>query len=126
MRSADEICKDVVRLHGGILAAAILEKGSLRGMHTRIEWAALRLQNRPETIASPAESLMGSLGSEADYGRVHYLMSHGDKADAYMFPVWLNGRRMLLAVQVTPPYSHDELSALLRRYIGETMSPTRH
>jgi hypothetical protein len=76
-------------------------------------------------MGSQAEIILGVLKTnEETFGKVHYLMSHGDKADMFFFPVWLNGRRMSLAVQVMPPYIHEELIERLRRYIGETMAGT--
>ena len=127
MRSADEICKDAAHLFPGIVAAAILERGSLRGAHIKLEGAQARMHGMLERLAAQAEMLLATVAAEADYfGKAHYLMSHADKADVFMFPVWLNGRKMLLGIQVTPPYPHDDLVARLRQYIGETTSTRQH
>ena len=121
-RSGDEICREITQLHEGIAGSMILEKGSLRAMHVK-PGSTIPKEIRIESMASQADMLAGTVRTSAEYfGELHYLMTHSDKADLFFFPVMLNGRRMSLAVVVNKAYQHQEMSELIRRYLGEMMA----
>jgi hypothetical protein len=45
--------------------------------------------------------------------------------DLFFFPIVINGRKMVLAVRISVPYTHDEIVDKLRGYIGN-LRPKYH
>jgi hypothetical protein len=52
-------------------------------------------------------------------GKPHYLMAHNDSMDLFFFPKVINGRKMILAVRTSVPYTHEEIVNKLREYVGK-------
>src|SRR3712207_9486651 len=62
---------------------------------------------------------MSTLQANAEYlGRPHYLMAHNDNKDLFFFSIVVNGRKMILVVRVSVPYTYDEIVNKMREYVG--------
>jgi hypothetical protein len=53
------------------------------------------------------------------------LMAHNDSIDLFFFPIVINGRKMILVVRTSVPYTHEEIVNKLREYVGK-LRPRYH
>ena len=108
------VCKEIADLHDNIVSAEIVEKGITIAAH--IKSGTL---TKLERLFALTELYMSILQSNAEHlGRPHYLMAHNDNTDLFFFPVVVNGRKMILVVRVSVPYSHEEIVNKMREYVG--------
>ncbi|MDQ4051020.1 MAG: hypothetical protein M3093_05350 [Thermoproteota archaeon] len=108
------LCKEITNLHGDIVSAEIVEKGVTIASH--IKSGALP---KLERLYGQTELYMSTLQANAEYlGRPHYLLAHNDNTDLFFFSIVVNGRKMILVVRVSVPYTYDEVVNKMREYVG--------
>jgi hypothetical protein len=112
------ICKEIANLHDNILSVEIVEKGITIAAH--IKSGTLP---KLERLFAQTELYMSTLQANAEHlGRPHYLTAHNDKTDLFFFPIVVNGRKMILVVRASVPYSHEDIGNY-DRYIYPEMIP---
>jgi hypothetical protein len=106
------ICKEIANLHDNIVSAEIVEKGVTIAAHAKSGTI-----QKLERLFAQTELYMSILQANTEYlGRPHYLMAHNDRMDLFFFPVVINGRKMVLVVRTSVPYTHEDI-ANYDRYI---------
>jgi hypothetical protein len=99
------ICKEIANLHDNILSVEIVEKGITIAAH--IKSGTLP---KLERLFAQTELYMSTLQANAEHlGRPHYLTAHNDNTDLFFFPIVVNGRKMILVVRASIPYTHDDI-----------------
>ncbi len=112
------ICKEIANLHDNILSVEIVEKGITIAAH--IKSGTLP---KLERLFAQTELYMSTLQANAEHlGRPHYLTAHNDNTDLFFFPIVVNGRKMILVVRASVPYTHDDIGNY-DRYIYPEMIP---
>ena len=112
------ICKEIANLHDNILSVEIVEKGIAIAAH--IKSGTLP---KLERLFAQTELYMSALQANAEHlGRPHYLTAHNDSTDLFFFPIVVNGRKMILVVRASVPYTHDDIGNY-DRYIYHEMIP---
>ena len=112
------ICKEIANLHDNILSVEIVEKGITIAAH--IKSGTLP---KLERLFAQTELYMSTLQANAEHlGRPHYLTAHNDNTDLFFFPIVVNGRKMILVVRASIPYTHDDIGNY-DRYIYPEMIP---
>jgi hypothetical protein len=112
------ICKEIANLHDNILSVEIVEKGITIAAH--IKSGTLP---KLERLFAQTELYMSTLQANAEHlGRPHYLTAHNDNTDLFFFPIVVNGRKMILVVRASVPYTHDDIGNY-DRYIYHEMIP---
>lgn len=115
------ICREIANLHDNIVSAEIVEKGVTIASHVK-SGILLKL----ERLFAQTELYMNTLQANTDHlGRPHYLIAHNDSIDLFFFPIVINGRKMILVVRTSVPYTHDEIVNKLREYVGQ-LRPKYH
>jgi hypothetical protein len=115
------ICKEIADLHESIVSAEIVEKGVAIAAHSKSS-VFIKL----ESLFAQTELCITILQANTEHlGRTHYLMAHNDNIDLFFFPVLINGRRMILVIRASIPYSHEEMITKLREYMGK-LRPRYH
>ncbi len=115
------ICKEIANLHDHIIGAEIVEKGITIAAHVKSGTLP-----KLERLFVQTELYMNTLQANTEHlGRPHYLMAHNNSMDLFFFPIVINGRKMVLAVRISVPYTHDEIVDKLRGYIGN-LRPKYH
>jgi hypothetical protein len=115
------ICKEIASLHDNIASAEIVEKGVTIASHVKSGTLP-----RLERLFAQTELYMSILQANAEHlGRPHYLMAHNDRTDLFFFPIVINGRKMVLVVRASIPYTHEEIVNKLREYLGK-LTPKYH
>jgi hypothetical protein len=110
-----QICREIADLHDSIVGTEIVEKGVTIAAH-----AKSGTLSKMEKLFAQTEFYMNTLQANADHlGRPHYLMAHNDITDLFFFPMVVNGRKMILVVRVSVPYTHEEIVNKMREYIGK-------
>jgi hypothetical protein len=110
-----QVCKEIANLHDNIVSAEIVEKGVTIAAHIKKSGTLPKL----ERLFAQTELYMSILQANAEHlGRPHYLMAHNDNTDLFFFPVVVNGRKMILVVRASVPYSHEEIVNKMREYVG--------
>jgi hypothetical protein len=46
-------------------------------------------------------------------------MAHNDNIDLFFFPIVINGRKMILVVRASVPYTYEEIVNKMREYVGK-------
>ncbi len=112
------ICKEIANLHDNIVSVEIVEKGITIAAH--IKSGTLP---KLERLFAQTELYMSTLQANAEHlGRPHYLTAHNDNTDLFFFPIVVNGRKMILVVRASVPYTHDDIGNY-DRYIYPEMIP---
>ena len=115
------ICKEIANLHDNILSVEIVEKGITIAAH--IKSGTLP---KLERLFAQTELYMSTLQANAEHlGRLHYLMAHNDSMDLFFFAIVVNGRKMILVVRASVPYTHEEIVNKMREYVGK-LRPRYH
>lgn len=115
------ICKEIANLHDNIVSAEIVEKGVTIASHVKSG-----ILPKLERLFAQTELYMNTLQANTDHlGRSHYLIAHNDSIDLFFFPIVINGRKMILVVRTSVPYTHDEIVNKLREYVGQ-LRPKYH
>jgi hypothetical protein len=115
------ICKEIANLHDNIVSAEIVEKGVTIASHVKSG-----ILPKLERLFAQTELYMNTLQVNTDHlGRPHYLIAHNDSIDLFFFPIVINGRKMILVVRTSVPYTHDEIVNKLREYVGH-LRPKYH
>ncbi len=115
------ICKEIANLHDNIVSAEIVEKGVTIAVHVKSS-----ILPKLERLFAQTELYMNTLQANTDHlGRPHYLIAHNDSIDLFFFPIVINGRKMILVVRTSVPYTHDEIVNKLREYVGQ-LRPKYH
>ncbi len=115
------ICKEIANLHNNIISAEIVEKGITIAAHVKSGTLP-----KLERLFAQTELYMNTLQANTEHlGRPHYLMAHNDSMDLFFFPIVINGRKMVLAVRISVPYTHEEIVDKLREYVGN-LRPKYH
>jgi hypothetical protein len=108
------VCKEIADLHDNIVSAEIVEKGITIASHVKSGTLT-----KLERLFVQTELYMSILQANAELlGRPHYLMAHNDNTDLFFFPIIVNGRKMILVVRASVPYSHEEIVNKMREYVG--------
>ncbi|HEV3433356.1 MAG TPA: hypothetical protein VG098_05140 [Nitrososphaera sp.] len=108
------LCKEITNLHDDIASAEIVEKGITIASH--IKSGTLP---KLERLFAQTELYMNTLQANAEHlGRPHYLLAHNDNTDLFFFSVVVNGRKMILVVRVSVPYTYEEIVNKMREYVG--------
>jgi hypothetical protein len=108
------LCKEITNMHDSIVSAEIVEKGITIASHVKSG-----ILPRLERLFAQTELYMSTLQANAEHlGRPHYLMAHNDNKDLFFFSIVVNGRKMILVVRVSVPYTHDEIVNMMREYVG--------
>ena len=108
------VCKEIADLHDNIVSAEIVEKGVTIAAHVKSGTLP-----KLERLFAQTELYMNTLQANTEHlGRPHYLMAHNDNTDLFFFPIVVNGRKMILVVRASVPYSHEEIVNKLREYVG--------
>jgi hypothetical protein len=111
----DHICKEIANLHDNIVSAEIVEKGVTIAAHVKSGTLP-----KLERLFAQTELYMNTLQANTEHlGKPHYLMAHNDSMDLFFFPTVINGRKMILAVRTSVPYTHEEIVNKLREYVGK-------
>jgi len=111
----DHICKEIANLHDNIVSAEIVEKGVTIAAHVKSGTLP-----KLERLFAQTEFYMNTLQANTEHlGKPHYLMAHNDSMDLFFFPTVINGRKMILAVRTSVPYTHEEIVNKLREYVGK-------
>jgi hypothetical protein len=111
----DHICKEIANLHDNIVSAEIVEKGVTIAAHVKSGTLP-----KLERLFAQTELYMNTLQANTEHlGKPHYLMAHNDNMDLFFFPTVINGRKMILAVRTSVPYTHEEIVNKLREYVGK-------
>jgi hypothetical protein len=106
------ICKEIANLHDNIVSAEIVEKGVTIAVHAKSGTI-----QKLERLFAQTELYMSILQANTEYlGPPHYLMAHNDRMDLFFFPVVINGRKMVLVVRTSVPYTQEDI-ANYDRYI---------
>src|SRR5687768_17918854 len=117
-----QVCKEIANLHDNIVSAEIVEKGVTIAAHIKKSGTLPKL----ERLFAQTELYMSILHANAEHlGRPHYLMAHNDSIGLFFFPIVVNGRKMILAVRASVPYTHDEIVNKMREYVGK-LRPRYH
>ena len=115
------ICKEIANLHDNIVSAEIVEKGITIAAHVKSGTLP-----KLERLFAQTELYMKTLQANTEHlGRPHYLMAHNDNMDLFFFPIVINGRKMILVVRTSVPYTHEEIVNKLREYVGK-LRPKYH
>ena len=115
------ICKEIANLHDNIVSAEIVEKGVTIASHVKSG-----ILSKLERLFAQTELYMNTLQANTDHlGRPHYLIAHNDSIDLFFFPIVINGRKMILVVRTSVPYTHDEIVNKLREHVGQ-LRPKYH
>lgn len=115
------ICKEIANLHDNIVSAEIVEKGVSIAAHVKSGTLP-----KLERLFAQTEFYMNTLQANTEHlGRPHYLMAHNDSMDLFFFPIVINGRKMILVVRTSVPYTHEEIVNKLREYVGK-LRPRYH
>ncbi len=110
----NQICKEIVSLHDSIVGTEIVEKGVTIAAH-----AKSGILSKLEKLFVQTELYMSTLQTNAEHlGRPHYLLAHNDNTDLFFFSIIVNGRKMILGVRVSVPYTYDEIVNKMREYVG--------
>ncbi|HEY1211805.1 MAG TPA: hypothetical protein VGE82_02570 [Nitrososphaera sp.] len=110
-----QICKEIVGLHNSIVGTEIVEKGV-----TIAEHAKSGTLSKLEKLFAQTELYMNILQTNTEkLGRPHYLMAHNDNIDLFFFPIVINGRKMILVVRASVPYTYEEIVNKMREYVGK-------
>ncbi len=108
------LCKEITNLHDDIASAEIVEKGITIASH--IKSGTLP---KLERLFAQTELYINTLQANAEHlGRLHYLLAHNDNTDLFFFSVVVNGRKMILVVRVSVPYTYEEIVNKMREYVG--------
>ena len=108
------LCKEITNLHDDILSAEIVEMGATIASH--IKSGTLP---KLERLFAQTELYMSTLQTNAEHlGRPHYLLAHNDNTDLFFFSIIVNGRKMVLVVRVSVPYTYDAIVNKMREYVG--------
>ena len=108
------LCKEITNTHDSIVSAEIVEKGITIASHVKSGTLP-----KLERLFAQTELYMSTLQANAEYlGRPHYLMAHNDNKDLFFFSIVVNGRKMILVVRVSVPYTYDEIVDKMREYVG--------
>jgi hypothetical protein len=111
----DHICKEIANLHDNIVSAEIVEKGVTIAAHVKSGTLP-----KLERLFAQTELYMNTLQANTEHlGKPHYLMAHNDSMDLFFFPTVINGRKMILAIRTSVPYTHEEIVNKLREYVGK-------
>jgi hypothetical protein len=115
------VCKEIVNLHDNIVSAEIVENGVTIASHVKSGTLP-----KLERLFAQTELYMSTLQTNAEHlGRSHYLMAHNDSTDLFFFPIVVNGRKMILVVRTSVPYTHEEIVNKMREYVGK-LRPRYH
>jgi hypothetical protein len=115
------VCKEIVNLHDNIVSAEIVEKGVTIASHVKSGTLP-----KLERLFAQTELYISTLQTNAEHlGRSHYLMAHNDSTDLFFFPIVVNGRKMILVVRTSVPYTHEEIVNKMREYVGK-LRPRYH
>ena len=99
------LCKEITNLHDDIVSAEIVEMGATIASH--IKSGTLP---KLERLFAQTELYMSTLQTNAEHlGRPHYLLAHNDNTDLFFFSIIVNGRKMILVVRVSVPYTYDDI-----------------
>jgi hypothetical protein len=110
-----QVCKEIADLHDSIVGTEIVEKGVTIAAH-----AKSGTLSKLEKLFAQTELYMSTLQANTEHlGRPHYLMAHNDSTDLFFFPIVVNGRKMILVVRASVPYTHEEIVNKMREYIGK-------
>jgi hypothetical protein len=110
-----QVCKEIAGLHDSIVGTEIVEKGVTIAAH-----AKSGTLSKMEKLFAQTELYMSTLQTNTEHlGRPHYLMAHNDITDLFFFPIVVNGRKMILVVRASVPYTHEEIVNKMREYIGK-------
>jgi hypothetical protein len=108
------LCKEIANLQDNIVSAEIVEKGVTIAAHTK----SGKLSTLGRLFAQ-TELYMDILQANSEHlGKPHYLMAHNDSTDLFFFSIVVNGRKMILVVRVSVPYTHEEIANKMREYMG--------
>jgi hypothetical protein len=111
----DHICKEIANLHDNIVSAEIVEKGVTIAAHVKSGTLP-----KLERLFAQTELYMNTLQANTEHlGKPHYLMAHNDSMDLFFFPTVINGRKMILAIRTSVPYTHEEIVNKLGEYVGK-------
>jgi hypothetical protein len=112
------VCKEIVNLHDNIVSAEIVENGVTIASHVKSGTLP-----KLERLFAQTELYMSTLQTNAEHlGRSHYLMAHNDSTDLFFFPIVVNGRKMILVVRTSVPYTHEDMGNY-DRYIYPEIIP---
>jgi hypothetical protein len=101
-----QVCKEIANLHDNIVSAEIVEKGVTIAAHIKKSGTLPKL----ERLFAQTELYMSTLQANAEHlGRLHYLMTHNDSMDLFFFAIVVNGRKMILVVRASVPYTHEDM-----------------
>jgi hypothetical protein len=110
-----QVCKEIAGLHDSIVGTEIVEKGVTIAAHTKSGTLS-----KLEKLFAQTELYISTLQANTEHlGRPHYLMAHNDNTDLFFFPIVVNGRKMILVVRASVPYTHEEIVNKMREYIGK-------
>lgn len=101
-----QVCKEIANLHDNIVSAEIVEKGVTIAAHIKKSGTLPKL----ERLFAQTELYMSTLQANAEHlGRLHYLMTHNDSMDLFFFAIVVNGRKMILVVRASVPYTQEDM-----------------
>jgi hypothetical protein len=101
-----QVCKEIANLHDNIVSAEIVEKGVTIAAHIKKSGTLPKL----ERLFAQTELYISILQANAEHlGRLHYLMAHNDSTDLFFFAIVVNGRKMILVVRASVPYTHEDM-----------------
>lgn len=101
-----QVCKEIANLHDNIVSAEIVEKGVTIAAHIKTSDTLPKL----ERLFAQTELYISTLQANAEHlGRLHYLMAHNDSMDLFFFAIVVNGRKMILVVRASVPYTHEDM-----------------
>ena len=102
----NHVCKEIANLHDNIVSAEIVEKGVTIAAHIKTSDTLPKL----ERLFAQTELYISTLQANAEHlGRLHYLMAHNDSMDLFFFAIVVNGRKMILVVRASVPYTHEDM-----------------
>ena len=102
----NHVCKEIANLHDNIVSAEIVEKGVTIAAHIKKSGTLPKL----ERLFAQTELYISTLQANAEHlGRLHYLMAHNDSMDLFFFAIVVNGRKMILVVRASVPYTQENM-----------------
>ena len=102
----NHVCKEIANLHDNIVSAEIVEKGVTIAAHIKRSDTLPKL----ERLFAQTELYISTLQANAEHlGRLHYLMAHNDSMDLFFFAIVVNGRKMILVVRASVPYTQEDM-----------------
>ena len=114
MMDGANFCKEITNLHDSIVSAEIVEKGN-----TIAAYIKSGTLPRLERLFAQTEIYISILQANSEHlGRPHFLLAHNDNTDLFFFPIFVNGRKMILVARASVQYNYEELVNRMREYIG--------